>query len=579
MADLTPKELKLLLQQFQETGPRASAAQAGAEGRASPEVREASLPSAACGDVGSPSGARRSLATSGQPLRGTPLKVSLAPPTGAAGAPDLSPPKAQRLHLMQRNLLEHQQQLLRQREYLQRQQLLLFQRSQERTAVPQSLAQLFAELHESRQQQSHQAGLRHKQPAQERKSEGVTAGANCRTSSGRTLDAKEEGPLRGWQPCPHEGSEGVVSLQRGVKLWEQPGDHEPSSLPRQRVVVQAPHLNGRAQEARNPQCWAARRQMLRAAALLDPGTLLSGTLRSLAYDSWDGVPPGPKTESSSSTKGQSAGCTVKDGASPFSWAETHLPSPPGLSLPGPKGSQEAPNGKVIHVHGESLPPATLCAGISGQARERHCLRVTLTARRCAVRTRRSWRALVPLFPRRSAYSPAALLSDEELRTYTHIGPRTYTPRGPRAPLLESWEPPKEPFIAPGLYLVHTDGRIVAAWAVALDSEACLRRCTATIASGTGDLSQDGAYCLRKRPKQEGHPSPPGTSDELVGGVNREAGCVTASQLKTLETWYAQVSKELLAVPRMRSLTLGRLRQPLRRDYSVDIGRCGPEHTM
>ncbi|KAL8445488.1 hypothetical protein Emed_005569 [Eimeria media] len=429
--------------------------------------------------------------------------------------------KSQRLQLMQKTLMEQQQQLCRQREQLQQQQLLLSQRAHERHATPQSLAQLFAELHESRQLQLQHSDPHYRDAPQEEKRHGQAVDS-YRASAGGSSGG-ETGKSTGGRHC---GAPDVNTLF-GCKL------------------------EGR--DSANPLCWTDKRRVLRAVALLDAGVVLKYTLRSLGRSSCTLQLAGasPSSEGSrldSFDKEEALGANASrarqrcPGLPPFPWYSTQ----------NFRGQYDLAGGKVLQVHGQPLPAAALFAGFSARAPWRHCLRVTLSARRCAIRTRRCWRALVPLFPRRNAYTPAAVLSDDDVDVYTDIGPRgsMLTPSTARP---QSWKPPREPFTTPGLY-VMTDqgGSIIASWAVAADNEGHLKRRVASIDPAGGNVNREAAACKRKRgPAQQ--PLLPGllTAEK----IECEPGSVTFNQLNALEEWYSEVAQESLTAQHFQRLTL------------------------
>ncbi|KAL8436570.1 hypothetical protein ACSSS7_001602 [Eimeria intestinalis] len=431
---------------------------------------------------------------------------------------ELTCTKSHRLQLMQKTLMEQQQQLIRQRESLQHQQLLLSQRAQERNATPQSLAQLFAELHESRHLQVQPSEPRLMDASQEQKHDGQVAD-NYRASAGGA-----------------SGSETGVSTGRDYNSACGAG------------TTFGREVEGR--EGTASLCWPDKRRVLRAVALLDAGTVLKYTLRSLGRSSSTlqvaGSLPFPEGSRLGVDKEGAEGANV--------FKACHCR--PGLSWNSRqnlRGQYDLTDGKVLQVHGQPLPAAALFAGFSSWAPWRHCLRVTLSARRCAIRTRCCWKALLPLFPRRNAYTPAAVLSDDDVDAYTDIGPRA-PPLALPAVCAESWKPSREPFTTPGLYVMtEKGGSIIAAWAVAADNEGHLRRRVASVESAAGGVSREAAACKRKRPAQQ--PLLPAyvTSEEL----GTEPGSVVFNELNALEEWYSKVAQEPLTAHKLQRLTLGR----------------------
>lgn len=589
MAESTPEEqfsllrqqLLLLKQLRQQDGALNSSEATGPKGRNSPKIGLASTASGVCQDADRTGTAHASPLSGELALLETPARSTQAASAPATVSPGLTNPKSQRLQLMQKTLMEHQQQLLRQREHLQQQQRLLFQRSQERNFAPHSLAQLFADLHETRQQQYQQVVPHPRQFTQDQKFDGRTKGCASRHLPGKILGEEADLPLTWRQHDVHEDSGAPACLNQEGRSCGHDWDPELHVRSRRRddARVEAPVLKGEGQVNTNAQYSAERRRMLRDAALLDPATVLDCTLRSLRSQTRkDQAADGPQTGTSSSGSsgskhGGGGDSRSSKGGIPHSWAS--VPSPCSCSPQGLCRLPASSSGKVMQVHGEPLPPANLCAGLSGRALGRHCLRVTLNARRCAIRTRRNWRALVPLFPRRSAYTPAAVLSDDDLGKYTSIGPRISALRAAPPPQ-EPWDPPKEPFTAPGIYfLVEGGGRIAAAWAVAVDSTGRLRRCVATLGSAEAELEEDASSTRKKRPNQQQQVSRPAT-EELARMVSQETGSAAAWRLQALERWYARVANEPLKAQQTRSLTPG-----MRRDSKMSLGvgiLPGPDNT-
>ncbi|KAL8272320.1 hypothetical protein Esti_003774 [Eimeria stiedai] len=422
--------------------------------------------------------------------------------------------KSQRLQLMQKTLMEQQQQLLRQREQLQHQQLLLSQRAQERNATPQSLAQLFAELHQSRQLQLQHSEPRLKDAPQEQKLDGQTADS-YRGSTGGSSGGETGGSTGGRHYSAQDANATFGFKADGTSL-----------------------------------CWADRRRVLRAVALLDADTVLKCTLRSLGRSGCTlqvaGAVPLAEGSRRIVDNEEAVGADTSKarqrcpGLPHFTWNATQ----------NFRGQYDLTGGKVLQVHGQPLPAAVLFAGFSSGAPWRHCLRVTLSARRCAIRTRRCWRALVPLFPRRNAYTPAAVLSEDDVDVYADIGPRVSSLAPPTA-RRQSWKPPREPFTTPGIYIMTEEGgSTIAAWAVAADKEGHLRRRVASIESTRGDVNREATVCKRKRPAQQ--PLLPGHAVRAVLG--NESGSVSRN-VNALEEWYSEVAQEPLRAQKCLRLTL------------------------
>ncbi|KAL8430332.1 hypothetical protein Efla_001097 [Eimeria flavescens] len=455
--------------------------------------------------------ATEALHSTERPLHASGAKGVALTVTSMTSPPDAGSTKSQRLHSMQKTLLEQQQQLLRQREQLQQQQRLLFQRAQGRSATPQSLAQLFAELHESRQLQLQQTGSREQKPdgrvASNFRSGGSPSGCECTASFSGKHQRIQLGERASFGL--NDGSAGDTTLDQ----------------------------------------WTDRRRVLRAVALLDGNTVMKCTLRSLGHRI--GCAQGTKAGSMFDGRRLSFG---KDDAGACCAARCRnarscCPAHSWSSTQSTRGLADSTGGKVMQVHGQPLPAAALFAGLSSGAPWRHCLRVTLNARRCAIRTRRCWRALVPLFPRRTAYTPAAVLSDDEVDSYTHIGPRTTSLVQPGTHQ-ESWEPPREPFTAPGLYTLREEGgSMVAAWAVALGIDGQLKRRVAVI-EPLCDVGSQAAVLKRKRQTEQQIVA----SHDPGQSVSDEFG-VISSQVEVLKGWYAEVANEPLAAQQLRSLTL------------------------
>ncbi|KAL8451596.1 hypothetical protein Emag_002639 [Eimeria magna] len=441
-------------------------------------------------------------------------------PTSLSADHDKTCTKSQRLQLMQKALMEQQQQLFRQREQLQQQQLLLSQRAHERNATPQSLAQLFAELHESRQLPLQHSDPRYRDAPQEQKHHGQAADS-YRASVGGSSGG-EAGDSTGGGHC---------------------GEHNVGTVFRFK-------FEGR--ESATLSCWTDRRRVLRAVALLDAGIVLKYTLRSLGRPNSTLQLAG----ASPSSEGSRLDSVDKEAARGAHAFKAHhrcpgLPLFPWNSTQSFRGHYDLTSNKVLQVHGRPLPAEALFAGFSAWAPWRHCLRVTLSARRCAIRTRRCWRALVPLFPRRNAYTPAAVLSDDDVDVYTDIGPRASMVALP-TPRPQTWKPPREPFTTPGLYVMTEEGgSIVASWAVAADNEGHLRRRVASIDLAEGNVNREAAVCRRKRPARQSLLPGHVTAEKL----DSESGSGVPDQLSALEKWYGEVAQEPLTAQQLRRLTL------------------------
>ncbi|CDI75415.1 hypothetical protein, conserved [Eimeria praecox] len=461
--------------------------------------------------------------------------------------------KSQRLQQMQMALIEHQSQLLRQREHLQQQQRLLLQRSQERNVAPNSLAQLFADLHEARQQQYLLAQQRTDPTTPVHIPDGRVLRAGRRHHCS-TLPSNGAGLPQSMPPCAADAAADLTAKHDGKPTGEQTQETEPEYEP-----CHAEEFRSQQQKAPpiHGQFSSDRRRLLRDAGLLDARAVLSCTVSALQFcrrNTGGACPQGTVDSNSernsggamqsSSDSGSLGGCPTFSRASGQSASTT-------TSWGGCTTSPGTTGGKVIQVHGEPLPLTVLCAGISPEKLWLHCLRVTLHARRCAIRTRSYWKALVHLFPRRSAYSTMAVLSEEDLNKYSSIGPRGASSLDAAA-ALGSWAAPTEPFCEPGLYcLIDESGPILAAWAVARDSNGRLRRCSAMV--GSGEV-EDKAI-KKKRCKYQENDCKSCTTDTPWGAFLRGKECVEAEGLQALEKWYVDVANEPLTEQQIRSLTL------------------------
>lgn len=496
-------------------------------------------------------------------LDGSGPLVDLASAASQAHSPvkpelqDATNVKSHRLQQMQMALREHQSQLLRQREHLQQQQRLLFQRSQERSVAPHSLAQLFADLHDARQQQYVQAQQRTDQTTPAHTSDGRVLRAGVRHHCSK-LPSNGAGLQLPTPHCAVDGVGGLAAKREGhhqEQTQETDRDLEPFQLGEARTQQQKRGLPG--------QCSADRKRILRDAGLLEARVVLSCTLSALRFfrrnaavaESHDKIDNSSsamctfRTIQAASEGGRLSECPV--------FSREGEPSPsttaPGGAINVPHGTM---GGKVIQVHGEPLPLTVLCAGISPAKLWLHCLRVTLHARRCAIRTRRYWKALVHLFPRRSAYSTISVLSHEDLKRYNTIGSRAPSLRDATT-ALGPWVAPKEPFCEPGLYcIVDERGPILAAWAVAQDSDGRLRRCSAVVGSGEFNAA-DEACIKRKRSKCTTNPSTSYSPDSPWETFLKGRECVEADGLQALEKWYVNVTNAPLTEQQIRSLTLGK----------------------
>ncbi|CDJ34139.1 uncharacterized protein EMH_0018920 [Eimeria mitis] len=458
--------------------------------------------------------------------------------------------KSQRIQQMQMTLLEHQSQLLRQREQLQQQQRLLLQRSQERNVAPHSLAQLFSDLHEARQQQYLQTQQRtdHTTTAHTSDARAVRPGwrHHCSKSPNNGGGLQHSVPL-----CVGDGVAGLGAKREGKPSGEQLQEADPEL---EHLHLEESHAQSQQKRGEpRGQGSADRRRLLRNAGLLNARALLSctlGALRSSRRDPKEGSTDesfSDKTMQCANDNGSLSGCQTYSEASGLS-----------ASTPTPWGARNIPHGstggKVIQVHGEPLPLTVLCPGIPPGKLWLHCLRVTLHARRCAIRTRRYWKALVHLFPRRSAYSTMVVLSEEDLKKYKSIRPRGHSSQDTTV-AIGSWLTPKEPFCDPGLYcLIDERGPILAAWAVARGRDGRLRRCSAVVGKTEVDAA-DEAVVKRKRSKSTENASKSYTAESSGGEFSRGKECVEAEGLQALEKWYVNVANEPLTEQQIRSLTL------------------------
>ncbi|CDJ49467.1 hypothetical protein, conserved [Eimeria brunetti] len=495
-------------------------------------------------------------ADSSGPVVNIPSTDSQAYTSGKPDLQDAANAKSHRLQQMQMALIEHQNQLLRQREQLQQQQRLLLQRSQERNVAPSSLAQLFADLHEARQQQYLQT-----QQTQQR----TDPSAPVHTSDGRAqrtgwrhhcskLPGSGAGVQHLMPHCMADGVAGVAAKRGGKPPGGQAEEGHPDLEPFQAEEARRKHHKG----GPSGHCSADRRRILLEAGLLNADSVLSCTLNALRLSRRNASAAHPQDSKDNST---SEGSSRKAMESPSdigslrglrTLSQKTEPSAPTTASWGGRYLSHGPTGgKAMQVHGEPLPLPVLCGGVSPGKLWRHCLRVTLHARRCSIRTRRYWKALVHLFPRRSAYSTMTVLSEEDLKKYNSIGPRGSSSVDAAA-AVGSWVAPKEPFCEPGLYcLMDERGPIIAAWAVARDSDGRLRRCAAMVGSAAIDAA-DEAVVKRKRAKPTAKASKP---EFAWGSFLRENEHVEAEGLQALEKWYVNVANEPLTEQHIRSLTL------------------------
>ncbi|XP_026192547.1 uncharacterized protein LOC34620139 [Cyclospora cayetanensis] len=502
------------------------------------ETQQVPMPVVTLRDADTAAGAHLALRGERE-VRETVPMGSEAPAVSETDLLDVRSPKELRFQLMQRASMEHQQQLLRQRALSQQQQRLVFQRSQERNAAPHDLAQLFSDIHEARKQQCQHRVPQTGPAAHEQKLEGWLTATSWRHHSSKVF-SEDDGISLSRHHRTHEASGAATSSKRDKKLSGQSRDADRQLEPHQREDPR--HLVCEDPQNLGENFSEKRRQMLRAAALLDTSALLTSTLHAFRSSNTEiRETEGPKMDiypgwSYSDKNSGDSRCDGDDLTCNLSRSQISA-SPPALDAP-----RSPASGKVIQVHGEPLSPAFLCASLPSRCLSHHCLRVTLHARRCSIRTRRYWRALVPLFPRRSTYTPAAVLSDEDMGRYVNIRPRITDSQDPVASL-ESWAPPKEPFTAPGLYRLEEGTRILGAWGIAVDDVGCLRRCTAAVGDAEGGTTERIALTRRKRPKVFQNLSQHQPSETPWSRVLKEAGTTEAEGLQTLERWYTRTARE------------------------------------
>lgn len=566
MADFTPEEQfsllsqqLLLLNQIPAQDDPMTSLEAAMGGRQSPkEIVSTPKPLHSLRSEGRGTLADASASKGGLLSETAPVNSQALPSLVSQDAANAS--KTQRLQFMQMALIEHQHQLLRQQQHLQQQQRLLLQKSQERNVAPHSLAQLFVDLREARQHRNLQTQQRCDQDVSSRKSEGraLSTGSRHISSQASGVGAEVHAPK-------HHGVF-ESSFGTGVQIEGKPSGHareaDPPLKPRH-VEEQSLQQKGERPSRVGGHGLSDRRKMLRSAGLLDTRTVLSCTLSALRFGSKNFTAHSSEKNDGSSlggTNDNSVRIKSKDmpkseyktmcyegvhsalGASP--WESASLPY-------GPAG------GRVVQVHEEPLPLSVLCANVSPSSLWKHCLRVTLHARRCAIRTRRYWKAVVPLFPRRSTYSVAAVLSDDDLQKYTSIGPRS-APLRDSGVSLESWVPPKEPFCDPGVYCVTEEGgAVLAAWAVAVDNRGRLRRCAASVDTVSKGQAEEETSTKRKRSKFPENLPGSSAADSAWGMFLGGSAHVGSEALLTLEKWYVQVANEPLTEQHIRSFTLGK----------------------